>query len=58
MIAVCTEAEPLTKTADLFPEEPDENEVGAGQKPEEDGVTAIPDGKLLDYITGKLIKDV
>ncbi|MEM8502401.1 MAG: N-6 DNA methylase [Cyanobacteria bacterium P01_D01_bin.1] len=31
--------------------------MGAGQDQEEDGMTAIPDGKLLDYITGKLIKD-
>jgi type I restriction enzyme M protein len=52
----------LTKTAGLFPEEPDEHvsgdhESGEGQGPDEEGVTAIPDGKLLDYITGKLIKD-
>lgn len=57
MIAVRLEDEPLTKTTDLLPEEPDENKAGVGQEPEEDGVTAIPDGKLLDYITGKLIKD-
>ncbi|MEO0771249.1 MAG: hypothetical protein AAFY72_17815, partial [Cyanobacteria bacterium J06649_4] len=47
----------MTKTADLFPDDPDEHEKGKGQEPEEEGVTAIPDGRLLDYITGKLVKD-
>ena len=47
----------MTKTADLSHGKPDENEKGVGQDPQSEDVTAIPDGMLLDYITGKLIKD-
>ena len=47
----------MPKTAAPFPDEPDDSKDDAAQEPDEQDVTAIPDGKLLDYITGKLIKD-